>query len=38
MQGGMSDSERHPLLQSDGPMQTVMHPPPQLTSSHHIRD
>ena len=37
MQGGMSDHNRCPLLQSDRPTQMVMHPPPKLTSSHHIR-
>ena len=38
MGGGVSDCNTHPLLQSDRPTQTVTHPPPKLTSSHHIRD
>ena len=37
MQGGASDDIRRLLLQSDGPMQKVTHPPPKPTSSHHIR-
>ena len=37
MGGGASDHNRCPLLQSDGPTQKVTHPPPELTSSHHIR-
>ena len=37
MWGSAADHDRHPLLWSDGPMQTVMHPPPKRTSSHHVR-
>ena len=36
--GGASDHDRHPLIQSDGPMWTVMHPTLQPTSPHHIRN
>ena len=35
--GGVSDHDRHPLLQSDKPTQEVMSPPPKLASSHCIR-
>ena len=38
MQGGASDCNRCPLLWSDRPTWTLMHPPPKLTSSHCIRD
>ena len=37
MGGGVSDHDRHPLLQSDGPTWKVMHPPPKPASSCHIR-
>ena len=37
MWGGTSDHDRCPLLQSDGPMWMVMHPPLKPTSSHHVR-
>ena len=37
MWSGMSDHIRCPLLWSDGPMWTVMHPQPKPTSSHCIR-
>ena len=37
MGGGASDCNRCPLLQSDRPTWTVMHPRPKLTSSHCVR-
>ena len=38
MWGSASDHNWHPLLQSDWPMWAIMHPSPQSTSSHHVRD
>ena len=35
--GGVSDHDRHPLLQSDEPTWKVISPPLKLASSHHIR-
>ena len=37
MGGGVSDHNRCPLLQSDGPTWKVMHAPPKPASSHCIR-
>ena len=35
---GVSDQDQYPLLQSDRPTQTVMHPSLQLTFPHHVRN